>query len=43
MEQAAKAARGASAGIGGITASMLKLKGAAVGNLIAESTKKALE
>jgi hypothetical protein len=42
MEQAAsKAARGASAGIDGMTASMVK--GAAAGNLIAESIKKALE
>ena len=42
MEQAAaKAARGASAGIDGMTASMVK--GAAAGNLIAESIKKALD
>ena len=42
MEQAApKAARGASAGIDGMTASTVK--GAAPGNLIAESIKKALE
>src|SRR6266852_1215001 len=42
MEQAAsKAAHGASAGIDGMTASMVK--GAAAGNLIAESIKKALE
>ena len=42
IEQAAgKAARGASAGIDGMTASMVK--GAAAGNLIAESIKKALE
>ena len=42
MEQAAsKAARGASAGIDGMTASMVK--GAAAGNLLAESIKKALE
>ena len=42
MEQAAsKAAHGASAGIDGMTANMVK--GAAAGNLIAESIKKALE
>jgi hypothetical protein len=42
MEQAAsKAAHGASVGIDGMTASMAK--GAAAGNLIAESIKKALE
>ena len=42
MEQTAfKAARGASAGIDGMPASMVK--GAAAGNLIAESIKKALE
>lgn len=42
MEQAApKAARGASAGIDGMTASTVK--GAAPGNLIAEAIKKALE
>ncbi len=42
MEPAAsKAAHGASAGIDGMTASMVK--GAAAGNLIAESIKKALE
>ena len=42
MEQAAaKAARGPSAGIDGMTASMVK--GAAAGNLIAESIKKALD
>ena len=42
MEQAAsKAARGAPAGIDGMTASIVK--GAAAGNLIAESIKKALE
>ena len=41
MEQAAaKAARGASTGIDGTTASMVK--GAAAGNLIAKSIKKAL-
>ena len=42
MEQAAaKAARGASAGIDGMTASMVK--GAAAGNLIAESIKNGLD
>jgi len=42
MEQAAsKAAHGASAGIDGMTAGMVN--GAAAGNLIAESIKKALE
>src|ERR1039457_841683 len=42
MEQAAsKAARGASVGIDGMTASMVK--GAAAGNSTAESIKKALE
>jgi hypothetical protein len=42
MEQAAsKAARGASAGIDGLTVSMVK--GAAAGNLLAEGIKKAIE
>ena len=42
MEQAAgKAARGASAGIDGMTASMVK--GATAGNLLADSIKKALD
>jgi hypothetical protein len=42
MEQAAgKAARGASAGIDGLTVSMVK--GSAAGNLLADSIKKALE
>ena len=42
MEQAAgKAARGASAGIDGLTVSMVK--GSAAGNLLADSIKKALD